>query len=192
MAAASCFSSPVIREISPGRSSYPQGWVVVMADHWNKLKSTSCQATTARPLDHRTARRALRHRHLRDPLLREPRPRDRRRARPGNQRRYPRSTLRRLGFIRAAQRVGLSLDEIAEALATLPAERTPTKRDWQRLSRHWRGRIEEQIDRLERLRDRLDSCIGCGCLSLRTCALSNPGDVAAEGSRAGEPGAVTH
>ena len=107
----------------------------------------------------------------------------------GNQRRYPRSTLRRLGFIRAAQRVGLSLDEIADALATLPSERTPTKRDWQRLSRHWRGRIEEQIDRLERLRDRLDSCIGCGCLSLRTCALSNPGDELARRPRRGEPGA---
>lgn len=109
----------------------------------------------------------------------------------GNQRRYPRSTLRRLGFIRAAHRVGLSLDEIADALATLPAERTPTKRDWQRLSRHWQGRIEEQIDRLERLRDRLDSCIGCGCLSLRRCALSNPGDelaVAGPGAVHLEPG----
>ena len=106
----------------------------------------------------------------------------------GNQRRYPRSTLRRLGFIRAAQRVGLSLDEIADALATLPAERTPTKRDWQRLSRHWRGRIEEQIDRLERLRDRLDSCIGCGCLSLRTCALSNPDDELARPGAVPEPG----
>ncbi len=110
----------------------------------------------------------------------------------GNQRRYPRSTLRRLGFIRAAQRVGLSLDEIADALATLPAERTPTRRDWQRLSRHWQSRIEEQIDRLERLRDRLDSCIGCGCLSLRRCALSNPGDesaAAGPGAAHLEPGA---
>jgi MerR family redox-sensitive transcriptional activator SoxR len=104
----------------------------------------------------------------------------------GNQRRYPRAALRRLGFIRAAQRVGLSLEEIRDALATLPDGRTPTKRDWERLSRHWRGRLEEQIERLERLRDRLDGCIGCGCLSLRSCALNNPGDVrAAEG-----PGAV--
>jgi MerR family transcriptional regulator, redox-sensitive transcriptional activator SoxR len=104
----------------------------------------------------------------------------------GNQRRYPRATLRRLGFIRAAQRVGLSLEEIRDALATLPDERTPTKRDWARLSRHWRRRLDDQIERLERLRDRLDGCIGCGCLSLRSCALNNPGDeLAAEG-----PGAV--
>jgi MerR family transcriptional regulator, redox-sensitive transcriptional activator SoxR len=104
----------------------------------------------------------------------------------GNQRRYPRATLRRLGFIRAAQRVGLSLEEIRDALATLPDERTPTKRDWERLSRHWRRRLDDQIERLERLRDRLDGCIGCGCLSLRACALNNPGDeLAAEG-----PGAV--
>ena len=98
----------------------------------------------------------------------------------GNQRRYQQSTLRRVAFIRTAQRVGLSLDEIGEALATLPAGRTPTKADWQRLSRAWRPRLDEQIQRIERLRDRLDSCIGCGCLSLRTCALSNPDDEAAE------------
>lgn len=104
----------------------------------------------------------------------------------GNQRRYPRATLRRLGFIRAAQRVGLSLDEIRAALATLPEERTPTKRDWMRLSRHWRSRLDEQIERLERLRDRLDGCIGCGCLSLKACTLTNPGDVLA----ARGPGAV--
>jgi MerR family redox-sensitive transcriptional activator SoxR len=104
----------------------------------------------------------------------------------GNQRRYRRSTLRRVAFVRAAQRVGLTLDEIAEALATLPAGRTPTKSDWARLSRAWRPRLDEQIERLERLRDRLDSCIGCGCLSLRTCALNNPHDEAA----ARGPGAV--
>jgi MerR family redox-sensitive transcriptional activator SoxR len=104
----------------------------------------------------------------------------------GNQRRYARAALRRLGFIRAAQRVGLSLEEIRDALATLPDERTPTKRDWERLSRHWRRRLDEQIERLERLRDRLDGCIGCGCLSLRACALNNPGDeLASQG-----PGAV--
>ena len=104
----------------------------------------------------------------------------------GNQRRYPQPTLRRVAFIRSAQRVGLSLDEIAEALATLPEGRTPTRADWARLSRGWRPRLDEQIERLERLRDRLDSCIGCGCLSLKTCALSNPGDeVAPRG-----PGAV--
>jgi len=98
----------------------------------------------------------------------------------GNQRRYQQSTLRRIAFIRTAQRVGLSLDEIGEALATLPAGRTPTKADWHRLSTAWRPRLDEQIERIERLRDRLDSCIGCGCLSLRSCALSNPGDEAAE------------
>jgi MerR family redox-sensitive transcriptional activator SoxR len=104
----------------------------------------------------------------------------------GNQRRYAQATLRRVAFIRSAQRVGLTLDEIAEALATLPAGRTPTKADWSRLSRSWRPRIDAQIERLERLSDKLDSCIGCGCLSLRTCALNNPDDeVATRG-----PGAV--
>ena len=97
----------------------------------------------------------------------------------GNQRRYERATLRRVAFIRTAQRVGLTLDEIAEALATLPDGRTPTKADWARLSRSWRPRLDEQIRRIELLRDRLDGCIGCGCLSLRTCTLVNPGDVLA-------------
>jgi MerR family redox-sensitive transcriptional activator SoxR len=104
----------------------------------------------------------------------------------GNQRRYPQPELRRVAFIRAAQQVGLSLEEIADALATLPEARTPTKADWARLSRSWRTRLDEQIERIERLRDRLDGCIGCGCLSLRTCALNNPGDEAA----ARGPGAV--
>jgi MerR family transcriptional regulator, redox-sensitive transcriptional activator SoxR len=104
----------------------------------------------------------------------------------GNQRRYPRPMLRRVAFIRSAQRVGLTLDEIGEALATLPEGRTPTKADWARLSRGWRPRLEEQIERLERLRDKLDGCIGCGCLSLKRCALNNPDDeVAPRG-----PGAV--
>ncbi len=98
----------------------------------------------------------------------------------GNQRRYERPMLRRLAFIRTAQRVGLSLEEIEEALATLPSNRTPTKADWSRLSRGWRPRLDAQIAQLERLRDTLDSCIGCGCLSLRKCSLSNPADVAAE------------
>src|ERR1700759_3265230 len=89
---------------------------------------------------------------------------------PGNQRRYERAMLRRLAFIRTAQRVGLSLEEIEAALATLPRGRTPTKADWSRLSRDWRPRIDRQIRQLERLRDTLDSCIGCGCLSLRRCA----------------------
>src|SRR3954463_10582457 len=97
----------------------------------------------------------------------------------GNQRRYERSMLRRLAFIRTAQRVGLSLEEIEEALATLPSYRTPTKADWSRLSRSWRPRLDDQIAQLERLRDTLDSCIGCGCLSLKRCRLSNPDDVVA-------------
>lgn len=94
-------------------------------------------------------------------------------------RRYPRSVLRRLAFIRAARNVGLSLEEISAALATLPEGRSPNKADWERLSRTWRSRLDEQIDALVALRDGLTSCIGCGCLSLRHCALANPGDVAA-------------
>jgi MerR family redox-sensitive transcriptional activator SoxR len=97
----------------------------------------------------------------------------------GGQRRYQRNVLRRLAFIRAARNIGLSLDEIAEALASLPQTRTPTRADWARLSRGWRGRLDDQILALTALRDGLDSCIGCGCLSLRRCALSNPADVAA-------------
>lgn len=104
----------------------------------------------------------------------------------GNQRRYHRSTLRRVAFVRSAQRVGLTLEEVSAALATLPSGRAPSRADWARLSRSWRPRIDAQIERLERLRDRLDSCIGCGCLSLARCSLQNPDDyVAARG-----PGAV--
>ena len=98
---------------------------------------------------------------------------------PGGQRRYPREVLRRVAFIRVAQRVGLSLEEIGEALGRLPAGRTPDRRDWARLSRAWRPRLDEQIALLERLRDSLESCIGCGCLSLSACRLYNPGDRAA-------------
>ncbi|MBC2878168.1 MULTISPECIES: redox-sensitive transcriptional activator SoxR [Streptomyces] len=94
----------------------------------------------------------------------------------GNQRRFDRDTLRRVAFIRAAQRVGIPLATIREALARLPEERTPTAEDWAELSEAWRGELDERIKRLERLRDRLDGCIGCGCLSLDTCALSNPDD----------------
>lgn len=97
----------------------------------------------------------------------------------GGQRRYARSTLRRVAFIRIARQVGLSLEEIGAALATLPEGRTPTKADWARLSRSWRGRIDDQIATLERLRDDLTGCIGCGCLSLQRCRLNNPQDVAA-------------
>lgn len=97
----------------------------------------------------------------------------------GNQRRYPRFMLRRVAFIRAAQRVGLSLDEIAAALAGLPSDRAPGKSDWARLTRAWRPRLETRIREMERLRDELTDCIGCGCLSLRTCRLVNRDDVAA-------------
>lgn len=99
----------------------------------------------------------------------------------GGQRRYPRNILRRLAFVRAAQNVGLSLDEVRGALAELPDSRVPTKADWARLSVSWRARLNEQIDGLVALRDGLTSCIGCGCLSLRRCALSNPRDLASGG-----------
>ncbi|MDP9417385.1 MAG: redox-sensitive transcriptional activator SoxR [Actinomycetota bacterium] len=94
----------------------------------------------------------------------------------GGQRRFERATLRRVAFVRAAQQVGLTLDEIRAALSTLPESRTPTKEDWRRLSRSWRRRIDDRIAALERLRDNVTSCIGCGCLSLRSCRLSNPSD----------------
>jgi MerR family redox-sensitive transcriptional activator SoxR len=97
----------------------------------------------------------------------------------GNQRRYARHMLRRLAFIRSAQRVGLTLDEIHEALASLPDGRTPTKADWKRVSAAWTARLDRQIADLERMKDRLTRCVGCGCLSLRTCALSNRDDAAA-------------
>lgn len=104
---------------------------------------------------------------------------------PGGARRYPRSVLRRLAVIRAGRNVGLSLPEIRSALETLPPGRPPTAADWARLSEGWRDRLDEQIAALSRLRDGLSSCIGCGCLSLDRCALSNPGDMAAlEGSGA--------
>ena len=96
-----------------------------------------------------------------------------------NQRRYEQSVLRRVAFIKAAQTVGLSLDEIADALAELPAGRTPDKHDWHRISTAWRPRLDEQIERLTRLRNNLDGCIGCGCLSLKSCALYNPDDALA-------------
>ena len=101
----------------------------------------------------------------------------------GNQRRYQRTELRRVAFIRVSSQVGIPLEEIKAALAALPAERTPTKADWERLSRAWQRRLDEQIALLQRLRDTLTGCIGCGCLSLRSCGLANWGDrLAAEGS----------
>lgn len=97
----------------------------------------------------------------------------------GGQRQYARSTIRRISFIRIAQQVGLSLDEVCSALNSLPENRTPNGQDWRHLSTSWRPRIDAQIALLERLRDRLDSCIGCGCLSMETCNLLNPDDIAA-------------
>jgi MerR family transcriptional regulator, redox-sensitive transcriptional activator SoxR len=94
----------------------------------------------------------------------------------GNQRRFARDTLRRVSFIKISQRVGIPLSEIKEALATLPEERTPTVDDWARLSQAWRAHLDDRINQLERLRDDLTDCIGCGCLSLKTCALANPYD----------------
>ncbi|HEY2565438.1 MAG TPA: redox-sensitive transcriptional activator SoxR [Acidimicrobiales bacterium] len=98
----------------------------------------------------------------------------------GGQRRYSRDTLRRVSFIRVAQQVGLRLDEIRVALESLPEHRTPTAKDWERLSSSWRPRLDAQIALLERLRDRLGGCIGCGCLSLRFCKLLNPDDQAGQ------------
>jgi MerR family transcriptional regulator, redox-sensitive transcriptional activator SoxR len=95
-------------------------------------------------------------------------------------RRYRADALRRVAFIRVAQRIGLSLGEIAAALASLPSKRTPTRSDWNKLSSRWLPRIDDEIAALELLRDRLDGCIGCGCLSLETCALYNLGDRAAQ------------
>jgi MerR family redox-sensitive transcriptional activator SoxR len=97
----------------------------------------------------------------------------------GGQRRYRRSVLRRVAFIQAAQRVGLTLEEIGRALATLPDDESITAKDWRRLSAAWRPMLDERIRLLEGLRDQLDSCIGCGCLSLDRCRLRNPGDRAA-------------
>lgn len=97
----------------------------------------------------------------------------------GNQRRYSRHVLRRIALIRVAQTVGLSLDEIAVALTSVPHDRAPTKRQWQALSRSWHAQIDEQILTLTRLRDSLGDCIGCGCLSLRTCPTYNRQDALA-------------
>ena len=97
----------------------------------------------------------------------------------GGQRQFARGDLRRVAFIRAAQAVGLTLDEIRTALHSLPGQRTPTARDWERLSSRWRPILDHRIAALTRLRDQLSSCIGCGCLSLERCALYNPDDIAA-------------
>lgn len=100
----------------------------------------------------------------------------------GNQRRYARDVLRRVAFIRVAQRVGIALSDIEAALATLPATAAPGREDWERLSSAWRADLDERMDQLKKLRDTLDDCIGCGCLSIDRCRLRNPFDkLAAKG-----------
>jgi MerR family transcriptional regulator, redox-sensitive transcriptional activator SoxR len=96
----------------------------------------------------------------------------------GNQRRYERATLRRIAIIKVAQQLGISLAEIKARLATLPADRTPGKADWARIAAEWREALDARIAQLGRLRDNLDGCIGCGCLSVETCPLRNPDDEA--------------
>jgi MerR family redox-sensitive transcriptional activator SoxR len=97
----------------------------------------------------------------------------------GNQRRYATVTLRRVAFVQAGSAAGIPLAEIRAALGTLPSGKAPTKRDWERLSGSWKTELNRRIETLEALRDRLTTCIGCGCLSLKTCKLLNPGDEAA-------------
>ena len=97
----------------------------------------------------------------------------------GNQRRYPAVTLRRVALVRAGKTAGIPLERIRGALDTLPEGRSPTKRDWERLSSSWRNELDERIETLEAIRGRLNTCIGCGCLSLQTCGLLNPDDEAA-------------
>ncbi|HEY7885926.1 MAG TPA: redox-sensitive transcriptional activator SoxR [Cellvibrionaceae bacterium] len=98
----------------------------------------------------------------------------------GGQRRYPREVLRRVSVIKTAQRLGITLADIADALAKLPKSRTPTPADWQQLSRHWQQHLDKRIEHLLLLRDQLEGCIGCGCLSMEICPLQNPNDVAAD------------
>jgi len=98
----------------------------------------------------------------------------------GNQRRYARDVLRRLAVIRVAQRLGVPLQQMLDAFSVLPDQRTPTRAEWARMSARWRGQLDARIAELQALRDQLTDCIGCGCLSLRRCRLSNPGDTLAE------------
>ncbi|MEB4613464.1 redox-sensitive transcriptional activator SoxR [Leucobacter sp. M11] len=99
----------------------------------------------------------------------------------GNQRRYPRHVLRRISLIQVAKRMGIPLSEVAEVFADLPENRMPGKRDWTRITEHWRGKLEARRLELERMERELTGCIGCGCLSLGTCRVLNPGDALAEG-----------
>jgi len=98
----------------------------------------------------------------------------------GNQRRYTRDVLRRVAVIKVAQRIGISLASIREALASLPEGRTPTAADWAKLSRRWRQELDDRIGKLTQLRDQLTDCIGCGCLSIDACRLRNPQDELSE------------
>jgi len=101
---------------------------------------------------------------------------------PGNQRRYPRETLRRVSVIKVAQRVGVPLADVREALKALPQNRAPSAAEWRRLSSKWKAELDERITKLTKLRDQLDQCIGCGCLSIANCWLRNPWDkLAAQG-----------
>lgn len=102
------------------------------------------------------------------------------RRNPGNQRRYPREVLRRVAIIKVAQRLGIPLASIGEALATLPQGHTPSAADWNRLSAQWQRELDERIAQLSKLRDQLTGCIGCGCLSMQECPLRNPWDQLAE------------
>ncbi|WP_105258821.1 MULTISPECIES: redox-sensitive transcriptional activator SoxR [unclassified Pseudoalteromonas] len=98
----------------------------------------------------------------------------------GNQRRYKRDVLRRIAVIKAAQKMGITLEEIKETLSTLPDKRTPTKADWQQLAQHWQRQLDEKIAYMQRLRDRVDGCIGCGCLSMVNCPIYNSDDYLGE------------
>ena len=98
----------------------------------------------------------------------------------GNQRRFQRAVIRRVAVIKAAQRAGIPLDEIGRAMSTLPADRAPTRDDWERFSRSWKQDLERRIGQLTRIKDDLENCIGCGCLSIENCALFNPDDELAE------------
>ncbi|ASM51904.1 MerR family transcriptional regulator, redox-sensitive transcriptional activator SoxR [Pseudoalteromonas espejiana DSM 9414] len=98
----------------------------------------------------------------------------------GNQRRYKKDVLRRVAVIKAAQAMGITLDEIKTTLATLPDNRTPTKQDWSALSKRWQAQLDERIAHMQRLRDKVDSCIGCGCLSLKSCPIYNKDDYLGE------------
>jgi MerR family redox-sensitive transcriptional activator SoxR len=98
----------------------------------------------------------------------------------GNQRRFHKNTLRRVAVIKTAQRLGISLKEIAEEFKYLPIRKSPTTEQWKRMSIHWRSKLQDRIDKLVCLKDQLDTCIGCGCLSIKTCSLRNPQDRASE------------